>query len=211
MAYVYWIRTEDIKDLSDGYIGVTGTNGKNKTSNERLNEHNKTGRFCAYGTKNELIIDTIFSGSDEECFAKELKLRPTERIGWNISPGGLGGYKGNHYVKQHGMPWREKIIKIRNKRLKEGKTVIWNKGKKLKGHHYDVCVSNRKDRLPFQYKIQNEITREITLCIGLIEIMNLTTMSKSSAQKISQGLKVKGFPFVLVSKKTTTYKDILCV
>lgn len=212
MACVYWIRTEKITDLSDGYIGVTGTNGKNKTPTERLNEHNKKGRFCAYGAKDDLIVETIFSGTDEECFAKELALRPKERIGWNISPGGLGGNKGNSYVKNHGMPWRNKAIQTRNKRLKEGKITVWSKGKKLTGHHYEAVVANRKDRLPWQYKIKNELTNEVYTCFGLTEIMEKIQKSKSSAQKISQGLRVKNCPYTLISKKSTTYKEkLLCV
>ena len=212
MACVYWIRTKEISSLSDGYIGVTGTNGKNKTPEQRLKEHNKTGRFCAYGTKDELIVETIFSGSDDECFFKELELRPTEKIGWNISPGGLGGNKGNSYVKRNGMPWRHKAIQTRNRKLKEGKIKIWNKGKKLEGYNRNVCIANRKDRLPFQYQLMNEITHEICLCFGLLEIMSKIKMSKSSAQKISRGLRVTGCPYILLSKKTTTYKEKpLCV
>jgi len=207
VAYVYWIRTKNINSLSDGYIGVTGTKGKNKTPKKRLEEHNKKGRFCAFGTKDELIIETLFHGTDEECFAKEVELRPFERMGWNISPGGLGGDKGNSYVKQHGMPWRHKAIQTRNKRLKEGKIKVWSKGKKLTGHHYDVCVSNRKDRLPFQYQIKNEITNEIFWCFGLTEVIDKIKMSKSSAQKISKGLQVKGCPYILLFKKTTTYME----
>lgn len=212
MAYVYWIRTKDINSLSDGYIGVTGTKGKKKTPEQRLEEHNKKGRFCAFGTKDELIIETIFQGTDVECFNKEIELRPQERMGWNISPGGLGGDKGNSYVKRNGMPWRYKAIETRNKRLKEGKIKVWCKGKKLTGHHYNVVVSNRKDKLPFQYQIKNEITNEIFWCFGLIEVMDKIQMSKSSASKISKGLRVKGCPYILLSKKTTTYKEKpLCV
>jgi hypothetical protein len=207
MAIVYWVRTKNIDSIDDGYIGVTGTNGKNKTPEDRLEEHNKTGRFCKFGTKDDLILETIFSGTDEECFAKELELRPKEQMGWNISPGGLGGNKGNSYVKTHGMPWRHKAIQTRNERLKEGKISVWSKGKKLTGHHYDVVVANRKDRLPWQYEIKNEITNEVYKCVGLMGIMEKTQKSKSSAQKISQGLRVKNCPYILVSKKSTTYKE----
>lgn len=209
MAYVYWIRTIEITNLSEGYIGVTGVGikGQSKTPEKRLKDHIKVGRFCKFAKKEQLIIETIFEGSEKECFSIEKELRPTERIGWNIAPDREGGFKGNHYVKKYGMPWREKAIKTRNKRLQEGKIKIWCKGKKLTGHNYDVVVANRKDKLPFQYEIKNEITSEISLCIGLEGIMKHTSMSKSSAQKISKGLRVKGFPYILVSKKTTTYKE----
>jgi hypothetical protein len=209
MGYVYWVRTKDIVSLDDGYIGVTGTNGSGRTPEQRLLQHHKTGRFCAYGKKEELIIETIFSGEDDKCFLKELELRPSERIGWNISPGGVGGYKGNSYVKQHGMPWRYKAIESRKQNLKEGKTIIWNKGKKLTGRNYDVVVANRKDRLPFQYTILNEITGQEYICIGYLDLMKLIDKSKTSAQKISKGLRVKDCPYVLVSKKTTKYKEKL--
>lgn len=210
MAYVYWIRTEQISDLTDGYIGVTGVGlkGSMKTPEKRLKDHIKTGRFCKFAKKEELIIETIFEGSGKECFAKEKELRPSERIGWNIAPGGEGGYKGNNYVKRYGMPWREKAIQTRNTKLKEGKIKIWCKGKKLTGYNYDAVVANRKDRLPFKYEIKNELTNEICICIGLEEVMNKIRMSKSSAQKISQGKKVNGCPFILVSKQTTTYKEV---
>ena len=48
MPYVYWIKTENIIDTSDGYIGVTS-----KDPAFRLKQHNARGRFCKYGKKEE--------------------------------------------------------------------------------------------------------------------------------------------------------------
>jgi hypothetical protein len=208
MAYVYHIRTKNITSTDDGYIGVTGTNKKNKTPQQRLQEHCKSGRFVSYGQKEDLIVDVLFEGTDDFCFSKEKELRPVERMGWNISPGGEGGFKGNHYVSKHGINWRDKINETRNKKLKSGKIKIWCKGKKLTGKNYDSVVANRKDKLPWEYEVLNQKTNKIYKVIGYNELIKLINMSKSSITKISNGKKVKGCPFVLLSKNTRKYSSV---
>ena len=43
--------------------------------------------FEKYG-EDGIVKDVVFTGTREECLAKEIELRPTSNIGWNIVPGG---------------------------------------------------------------------------------------------------------------------------
>lgn len=38
-------------------------------------------------------VEIVFSGTREECFAKELELRPRKKMGWNRAVGGAQGFK----------------------------------------------------------------------------------------------------------------------
>ena len=95
MAFVYWIHLAEHTDISkEGYIGFTS-----KTVDVRLKQH-----YNAYNRKvyahlplyraldkygDKIIITTLVEGSDEYCLQVENKLRPDEKIGWNIGTGGF--------------------------------------------------------------------------------------------------------------------------
>lgn len=105
MAEVYWIRLPEHTDmLTEGYIGVTKNDAKArfrghlqeaklrdcKTSHlhNYLNKHGREG----------LVVQTLVICEIEYAFDLEEKLRPSERIGWNVAKGGVqtvnpGGYK----------------------------------------------------------------------------------------------------------------------
>jgi hypothetical protein len=197
MAFVYHIRTKEITSLDDGYVGVTGTNNNNKTPLVRLEEHNKAGRFCAYGKKEDLIVDVLFEGPDEECFDLEKKLRPSERIGWNISPGGEGGFKGNHFVKQNGMPWNNKAQQTRRERLESGKIQVWNKGIKLTGEALELACKKLPDRAPWIYTIEHKETKEILTVVGRVGIQEATGWKNINS---------KNFPWVILEKQPKAIK-----
>jgi hypothetical protein len=204
MAYVYWIRTKDILSITDGYIGVTGTGKTKKTIEGRLQEHIKSRRFIAYASKKELMIESIFEGTDEECFAKEKELRPNERMGWNISPGGEGGYRGNHWSNRHEMHWRNKITDSYKKNLAAGKISIWNKGKKYTPEQYFIIIEPKK-LLPSEYVLKNIITNEQFIVYGydgISELVNIPTRDKIAT--LVRGQTIEGCPFVLVSKRRRT-------
>jgi len=91
---VYWARLPEHTDItSQGYIGVA------VDFDERMRRHYKvTSRLDShfakairlYGWKN-IIKEVVFSGSQNECYAFEHKLRPSFQIGWNEAIGGAGG------------------------------------------------------------------------------------------------------------------------
>lgn len=95
MAIVYWIHLEKHKDFkSMGYIGYS-----NRDLETRLSEHlieakdqNKRKTILhkainKYGEGN-LIAEVLLEGSPEYCLMMEERLRPDEKIGWNIVKGG---------------------------------------------------------------------------------------------------------------------------
>ena len=105
MAEVYWIRLpEHTYMFTQGYIGVTKNDAKArfrghlqeaklrdcKTSHlhNYLNKHGREG----------LVVQTLVICEIEYAFELEEKLRPSERVGWNVAKGGIkavnpGGYK----------------------------------------------------------------------------------------------------------------------
>lgn len=93
ICHVYWIHKKThINPDIDGYVGIT------KNPLKRAREHRRASRMGStypvhsairkYGWTN-LGMEVIFSGTLEECKAKEILLRPTEQIGWNICAGGV--------------------------------------------------------------------------------------------------------------------------
>lgn len=130
MYHVYHIQhPSDKLDLSLGYIGVTKKNPK-----RRFWEHsNGKKTIISKAIKSHALTDESLSilftfESKEEAYAKELELRPLEKMGWNQAPGGLGGDRGpdsdetrlkkslahrgenNHfYGKTHTLETRKKI------------------------------------------------------------------------------------------------------
>jgi len=207
MSYVYWIRTKNISSLNDGYIGVTGIGKKNKTPQDRLKDHINKGRFCKYCKKEDLILDIIFTGTEKECFLKEKELRPKERMGWNIAPGGEGGYKGNHFVKKHGILWADKIAQTKKELYKSGKIVIWSKGKKLPEHLRLKNIAKLKQKTPYTYTLKNIKTNEIIKLLGFNQIINFLNVSKSSVSKLSAGKKVSGCHWIIIDKKINKFVE----
>jgi predicted GIY-YIG superfamily endonuclease len=89
---VYWIHKTDHKDMiTEGYVGITN-NFKRRMGNHLTHSKTKDGTFQRairkYGWY-ELIKEIIFVGSKEECALEEARLRPKERIGWNVCIGGF--------------------------------------------------------------------------------------------------------------------------
>ena len=86
---VYWIRHPDHTDIRcQGYVGVT------KRFDRRLFEHKTlrqnihlTRAIAKYGWDN-LIKEKIVLASESYCLEVEQKLRPEDKIGWNLVKGG---------------------------------------------------------------------------------------------------------------------------
>jgi hypothetical protein len=106
---VYWIRAPHHSDLTlEGYVGVS-KNAKKRWAQGHNWAHRKgrhdNSRFSnaisKYGWDN--LIKTILVVSNEEyCYDLERKLRPTDRIGWNLLAGGgkppISKFRGEGYI-----------------------------------------------------------------------------------------------------------------
>lgn len=97
--FVYWIHLPEHTDVAlQGYVGIA------KDFKQRMFAHKscaKTGKeqslykaIRKYGWDN-LIKEIIVISNDDYCLELEKKLRPKERIGWNIACGG-GEITGAH-------------------------------------------------------------------------------------------------------------------
>ena len=109
-VYVYWIHLYAHKNiLVEGYVGIS-INPK-----QRLKQHlGNSKSHLAERLKpleEEIVLDTIYSGTREECMLLEKKLRPSPHIGWNRAAGGAASAS-------------EALRGIKKS------TPVWNKGKK---------------------------------------------------------------------------------
>jgi hypothetical protein len=89
MTCVYWIRQKDHTDIfSQGYVGVSSRFSRrlweheNKTQNAHFQHAIKK-----YGW-DSLIKEKVIIGDEDYCYEMEAKLRPTEKMGWNLVVGG---------------------------------------------------------------------------------------------------------------------------
>ena len=106
---VYWIRAAHHCDvMSEGYVGVSKNankrwsyghkwaHAKGRHENSRLSN-----AITKHGWEN--LIKTVLIVADETyCYELEQKLRPTEKIGWNLAMGGvkppISKFRGPDYV-----------------------------------------------------------------------------------------------------------------
>lgn len=103
--YVYWIRHINmINSAVEGYIGVTNNPRRritNHRSKLRNNKHENVHFQRAYNIDEDLVIEFLMEGSENECYAREEILRPLPNIGWNINKGGTK--PPSAYGKQHAL------------------------------------------------------------------------------------------------------------
>jgi len=90
---VYWIREQSHTDImTQGYVGVSGNAEKRFASHKGMwsgtNAHLQRA-IKKYGWDN-LVKSIILIAEKEYCLDVEQKLRPAEKIGWNLTVG--GGY-----------------------------------------------------------------------------------------------------------------------
>ena len=135
--YVYWIHTTLMDDpTAQGYVGVTN-NVKRRITNHfsklRNNKHDNQHFQRAYHLDDDLVVDIIFEGTEEECYLMEQQLRPAKAIGWNINEGGTKPPKqmGNQHAKgNRGTP----------KQITSPDGLIFE-SRKAAAEYYDVDIS----------------------------------------------------------------------
>lgn len=108
MCYVYWIRLPEHTDIhTQGYVGATRTNFKDRWSAHRLwakqpfTQGNER-LYHALNNSQELIYEVVYySYCYDECLELEAKYRPERYIGWNKARGGgqLDGWFSGELAK----------------------------------------------------------------------------------------------------------------
>ena len=109
IAEVYWIHAQHHTDVtSDGYIGVS-KNAKTRWLYGHKYAHRKgchdnpylANAISKYGWEN-LVKEVVLIAEEQYCYDIENKLRPTNKIGWNLAVGGckppVSKYRGDDYV-----------------------------------------------------------------------------------------------------------------
>lgn len=162
MHSVYWIRNASHTDIfSQGYVGVSNNVVKrwNSHKNKPTNYH-FSNAVKMYGWDN-LVKEVVLLADEDYCLDIETKLRPNDKIGWNVVAGGglppsskgkvLGamsdetkrkislaktGGKGTRNGAVNSSEMREKISKALL-----GK-VAWNKGRKMTAEELDKLRAN---------------------------------------------------------------------
>jgi hypothetical protein len=157
--------------FSQGYVGVSKNAGLRFSQHQRRHENPHLERAIAkYGWDN-LVKTEILISDEAYCLDIETKLRPTEKIGWNICIGG-------------GMP-----------PLLIGQTALigttpWNKGKTY-GDSTKKKISDAV-RLAMQNPERKEVSRQLLLGKpGMMFGKSHTTESRAKMSAAKKGLPSK--------------------
>ena len=173
MCVVYAIGN-NLDNLDACYIGVA------KDPIVRWKQHLK-GRLSTFIIENnwsyEANMKIIFEGTVDECFAKELELRPFPYMGLNIASGGHGGYtsyseeRNNKISKANKgrvTTWGNKISETKKKQgthsgSKNIKAKIWilidpnGKEYKLHGNLFTFCEEYNLSHNALRNNIGNKV------------------------------------------------------
>lgn len=99
MTVVYWLYDGKCLDpATDGYVGISDI------LENRVLRHRRSKRFP------EFEVKVLYESDRRSCFDEEKRLRPREKMGWNLAPGGvttegqvwasrLGGMAGKGRIK----------------------------------------------------------------------------------------------------------------
>ena len=89
LVFVYWIHHKDhINVFNEGYVGVS-KNIKRRWNEHRLSTENLHLKHAIkkYGW-DSLVKEILLISNEEYCLEIESKLRPQDKIGWNLAKGG---------------------------------------------------------------------------------------------------------------------------
>lgn len=94
MAEVYWIHLPEHTDMfSEGYIGVTRNDAKTRFITHTKDAYRKDRNTSIVGNAikkygDNLIVETLVICEIDYAVDLEIRLRPEDKIGWNIVKGG---------------------------------------------------------------------------------------------------------------------------
>ena len=143
-------READVGNLEVGYIGITNN------LQRRWRDHREGHSKCAHVNHaiqkyDDIVYSVIEEGSREDMLELESTLRPEERIGWNIAPGGKSGYTGvalsgeDHWT--YGIPRPEETRRKISEKLKGNIISEEARLKISKAHKGRVVSEDTKDKI----------------------------------------------------------------
>jgi hypothetical protein len=89
MAHLYWIRHPEHSDmLTQGYIGVSKDVKNRWRYHKKCKQNNHLVNAIALHGWDNLVKQIIIEADMDYCLGVETKLRPSDKIGWNIVKGG---------------------------------------------------------------------------------------------------------------------------
>ena len=113
---IYWIKHKNHKNITnEGYVGITDDFNQRMSSHKSYalsnGEYPISKAIKKYGWEN-LDKQIILEGDKEYCQMIEFKLRPKERIGWNLNIGGNipPNQKGKKQSENHLQKRRKSLI-----------------------------------------------------------------------------------------------------
>lgn len=129
---VYWLHDKRHRSPKmSGYIGVTCN------FSDRMRIHKK--RFG-----DQVCIDVIFKGTENQCYKMEAELRPKPAIGWNVAAGGPQGYHRGHYLnlgKKRTVEQRQHLSEAhKNQKRSKASTIKSLKTRKKNGTLYPAAM-----------------------------------------------------------------------
>lgn len=156
---VYWIHHKDHNDMfSQGYVGVS-KNIKRRWESHKFYTQNAHLKHAVdkYGWDN-LVKEIILIADDDYCLDIEFKLRPSNKIGWNIIAGGgkPPSALGKKFIRSEEYKQKQRLAQL-------GKPA-WNKGLKLteeqKAKQFNLASYMKTKEHPFKGKKHSEETKE---------------------------------------------------
>lgn len=194
MACVYWIHRPEHTDIfSEGYVGVTSKTAAERykvhvdTSNSKTSKKSIVHKAIKSIGKDNLIVETILIAEEWYCYEVENKLRPKEKIGWNVAIGGTKppGVEGLP-VSEETRAKLSKALKGRKKSPQE----IENQRQALLGYKH---TEETRAKVSAALRLRKPTEKMLTLLIERNKARTGTIRDQSSKDKQSQTLKDKGY------------------
>jgi len=156
MSSVYWIHHADHTDIfSQGYVGVSKEVERRWNYHKSYGENTHLKNAINKYTWDGLIKEVVLEAKMDYCLDIEAKLRPSDKIGWNIVKGG-GKPPISLWNKGRKIPADElEKIKAKGFGFKKGHKT-WNAGKKydddMKSRMFNIAEYMKDKPSPFAGK-----------------------------------------------------------
>jgi hypothetical protein len=147
-SVVYWVRRPEYTDIfTQGYVGISSQPVKDRWADHSRdsNRHNGILRTATKGHKDTIYEVVVVAQDRGYCERIERLLRPKERIGWNLAPGG-----GNPDNKAGGATNRLRHIKIKLANTDKACHLWWESERKmLKRQAIQIRLKARESFVPY--------------------------------------------------------------